>query len=93
MFENKQFLIKLNQSLSPQRRLLYRQIKKRSHIVVGTPGRTKDLLNRKKLFIDKVQRVILDEADEMLSTGFNEQVYKILHSIQGLCKILQEYVE
>ena len=60
-----------------------KSIKKRSHIVVGTPGRTKDLLNRKKLFIDKVQRVILDEADEMLSMGFKDDLDFILSKISG----------
>ena len=60
-----------------------KSIKKRSHIVVGTPGRTKDLLNRKKLFIDKVQRVVLDEADEMLSMGFKDDLDFILSKITG----------
>ena len=55
-----------------------KSIKKRSHIVVGTPGRTKDLLTRKKLFIDKVQRIVLDEADEMLSMGFKDDLDFIL---------------
>ena len=55
-----------------------KSIKKRSHIVVGTPGRTKDLLTRKKLFIDKVQRIVLDEADEMLNMGFKEDIDGIL---------------
>jgi len=58
-----------------------RAIKKRSQIVVGTPGRTKDLLKRKKLFIDRVERVILDEADEMLSMGFKDDLYFILSKI------------
>ena len=60
-----------------------KSIKKRSLVVVGTPGRTKDLLNRKKLFIDKVQRVILDEADEMLSMGFKYDLDFILSKISG----------
>jgi ATP-dependent RNA helicase DeaD len=58
-----------------------RAIKKRSQIVVGTPGRTKDLLKRKKLFIDRVERVILDEADEMLSMGFKDDLDFILSKI------------
>ena len=60
-----------------------KSIKKRSHIVVGTPGRTKDLLTRKKLFIDKVQRIVLDEADEMLSMGFKDDLDFILSKITG----------
>ncbi|MDA9594305.1 DEAD/DEAH box helicase [bacterium] len=58
-----------------------RAIKRRSQIVVGTPGRTKDLLKRKKLFIDRVERVILDEADEMLSMGFKDDLDFILSKI------------
>tara|TARA_B110000014_G_scaffold219473_1_gene175031 strand:- start:91 stop:1557 length:1467 start_codon:yes stop_codon:yes gene_type:complete len=55
-----------------------RALKKGAHIVVGTPGRTKDLIKRKKLFIQNVNRVILDEADEMLSMGFKEDLEAIL---------------
>ncbi len=53
-------------------------LKKGAHIVVGTPGRTKDLIKRKKLLINHVDRVILDEADEMLSMGFKEDLEAIL---------------
>lgn len=47
-------------------------------IVVGTPGRVQDLLDRKKLRIDKIKYFILDEADEMLNMGFLEDIEKIL---------------
>lgn len=47
-------------------------------IVVGTPGRTKDLMLRKKLNLSAVERVVLDEADEMLSMGFKEDLDEIL---------------
>lgn len=47
------------------------------HIVVGCPGRIFDMINRKKLSIKNLRVIILDEADEMLSRGFKEQVYKI----------------
>ena len=53
-------------------------LKKGAHIVIGTPGRTKDLIKRKKLSIINVERVILDEADEMLSMGFKEDLEAIL---------------
>jgi len=53
-------------------------LKKGAHIVVGTPGRTKDLIKRKRLFLDKVERVILDEADEMLNMGFKDELDAIL---------------
>ena len=47
------------------------------HIVVGTPGRVHDMIRRKYLKTNNIQTIILDEADEMLSSGFKEQVYKI----------------
>ena len=55
-----------------------KSLKKGAQIVIGTPGRTKDLIKRKKLDISHVARVILDEADEMLSMGFKEDLELIL---------------
>ena len=55
-----------------------RALNKGVQIVVGTPGRTKDLMKRKKLVLGAVERVILDEADEMLSMGFKEDLDDIL---------------
>ncbi|MBO3459667.1 DEAD/DEAH box helicase [Aetokthonos hydrillicola Thurmond2011] len=54
------------------------QLKRGVHIVVGTPGRVIDLLDRGSLKLDKVQWLVLDEADEMLSMGFIDDVEKIL---------------
>lgn len=53
-------------------------IRKETHIIVGTPGRTKDLIKRKVLNFKSVNRVILDEADEMLSMGFKDDLDFIL---------------
>lgn len=53
-------------------------LKRGAHVVVGTPGRTKDLLHRGKLHLDTLERVVLDEADEMLRMGFKEEVNAIL---------------
>ena len=47
------------------------------HIVVGCPGRVHDMLRRRKLQTDNLKIIVLDEADEMLSQGFKEQVYNI----------------
>ena len=47
-------------------------------VVVGTPGRLLDLIKREKLHLEEVQTVVLDEADEMLSMGFIEDVESIL---------------
>lgn len=49
----------------------------RPHIVIGCPGRVHDMLRRKKLKVDYLKLIVLDEADEMLSQGFKEQVYNI----------------
>jgi ATP-dependent RNA helicase DeaD len=54
-----------------------------THIVVATPGRLVDLLDRKVLDISQVETVVLDEADEMLSMGFKEELDQILRRIQG----------
>ena len=56
-----------------------KSLKKGVQIVVGTPGRTKDLLKRKNLKLEIVNKVILDEADEMLSMGFKEDLDFILN--------------
>lgn len=47
------------------------------HIVVGTPGRVYDMIQRRALRLDAVQLFVLDEADEMLSRGFKEQIYDV----------------
>jgi len=47
------------------------------HIIVGCPGRVYDMIRRKHINANKLKLVILDEADEMLSSGFKEQVYNI----------------
>ena len=48
------------------------------HLVVGTPGRVKDMLTRSALSPASIKSIVLDEADEMLSAGFKDQVYNIL---------------
>ncbi|MGL5880148.1 MAG: DEAD/DEAH box helicase, partial [Xenococcaceae cyanobacterium] len=55
-----------------------RGLQKGAQIVVGTPGRIIDLLDRKVLKFDRLAWVVLDEADEMLSMGFIDDVKKIL---------------
>lgn len=53
-------------------------LKNKGQIVVGTPGRTLDLINRKKLKVDEIRWLVLDEADEMLSMGFKDDLDAIL---------------
>merc|ERR1712134_213505 len=47
------------------------------HVVVGTPGRVYDMINRRALRLDNINQFFLDEADEMLSRGFKDQIYDI----------------
>lgn len=54
------------------------QLSKGAHIVVGTPGRLIDLMQRKRLKISEVRFLVLDEADEMLSMGFKDELDTIL---------------
>ncbi|NND31494.1 MAG: DEAD/DEAH box helicase [Saprospiraceae bacterium] len=53
-------------------------LKRGCHMVVGTPGRTLDLIKRNRLKLNHVRWVVLDEADEMLSMGFKEDMDQIL---------------
>ncbi|MFS0722918.1 DEAD/DEAH box helicase [Paenibacillus sp. 1P07SE] len=55
-----------------------RALKKRPQIIIGTPGRLLDHINRRTIKLDDVQTVILDEADEMLDMGFMEDIQSIL---------------
>ena len=57
-----------------------KELSRGSHIVVGTPGRTLDLIKRKRLKVDSIDVVVLDEADEMLSMGFKEDLNSILET-------------
>ncbi|UXI04286.1 DEAD/DEAH box helicase [Photobacterium sp. TY1-4] len=55
-----------------------RALKSGAHIVVGTPGRVKDLISRDRLHLDEVHTFVLDEADEMLKMGFVDDVTWIM---------------
>lgn len=58
-----------------------RALEKGAQIVVGTPGRIRDHIERKTLKLDNVTHVVLDEADEMLNMGFEEEVREILKTV------------
>ena len=62
---------------SPQETALYRGV----DIIVGTPGRVKDLMDRNKLKLVNLEYVVLDEADEMLNIGFADAVEEILSKV------------
>ena len=55
-----------------------RALNKGVQIVVGTPGRTVDLIKRKKLKLENIKWLVLDEADEMLNMGFKDDLDKVL---------------
>ncbi|WNS46161.1 DEAD/DEAH box helicase [Paenibacillus sp. MMS20-IR301] len=55
-----------------------RGLKKKPQIIIGTPGRLLDHINRKTIRLDDVQTIVLDEADEMLDMGFMEDIQTIL---------------
>ena len=61
--------------------LQMRHLERGVHIVVGTPGRLIDHLDRKTLDLSKVRVIVLDEADEMLKMGFIEEVERILSEL------------
>ncbi len=56
------------------------RLKRGVQIVVGTPGRTVDLIKRKRLNLKSIQWLVLDEADEMLNMGFKEELDQILEA-------------
>lgn len=57
-------------------------LKQKTHIVVGTPGRIYDLMQRGSLNVDQLRMVVIDEADEMFFIGLREQVEAILTCIK-----------
>ncbi len=58
-----------------------RMLKQGVHIVVATPGRLLDLMNRRTVRLDNVNCVVMDEADEMLNMGFSESINAILAEV------------
>merc|ERR1712227_357976 len=59
-----------------------------AQIVVGTPGRIFDMIERRYFRTDKVKMFILDEADEMLSSGFKEQIYNIFRLLPETTQVV-----
>merc|ERR1712217_826219 len=51
------------------------------HLVVGTPGRVYDMIGKRHLRVDDLVTFVLDEADEMLSRGFKDQIYDIFKTL------------
>jgi len=59
-------------------------LKKGAQVVVGTPGRLLDLISQGNLQLDEVKLLVLDEADEMLSMGFKQQLDEILSALRNV---------
>ncbi|KAG5422038.1 TIF1 [Candida metapsilosis] len=59
-----------------------------AQVVVGTPGRIFDMIERRYFRTDKVKMFILDEADEMLSSGFKEQIYNIFRLLPETTQVV-----
>ncbi|KAJ3153383.1 translation initiation factor eIF4A [Geranomyces michiganensis] len=58
------------------------------HVVVGTPGRVYDMINRGALKTDSMKMFVLDEADEMLSRGFTEQIYDVFQLLPPATQVV-----
>jgi len=52
------------------------------HIIIGSTGRILDMIKRRFIKMDNVKTLVLDEADEMLSRGFKDQIYNIFHCLK-----------
>ncbi len=59
-----------------------RQLGRKPHVIVGTPGRVQDMLDRRVLEFDRVRFVVLDEVDRMLDIGFRDDIRRILGRIE-----------
>ncbi|OQV17527.1 Eukaryotic initiation factor 4A-II [Hypsibius exemplaris] len=58
------------------------------HVVVGTPGRVFDMISRRALRVNSLKMFVLDEADEMLSRGFKEQIYDVFKNLPGNVQVV-----
>jgi translation initiation factor 4A len=58
------------------------------HIVVGTPGRVFDMINRRALSTRSIKMFVLDEADEMLSRGFKDQIYEVFRTLNENIQVI-----
>ncbi len=70
-------------SYQPQLRALHRG----ATVVVATPGRLMDLLDRQAMTLDNVEMLVLDEADEMLRMGFIDDVERVMAEVPDSCQV------
>ena len=62
-------------------------LSKDPQIIVGSPGRILDMINRRHLYTDNIRQVILDEADEILSYGFKDSIHDIIKTLSDKAQI------
>lgn len=65
-----------------------RQLEMGQHVVVGTPGRVFDMISRKVLRSNDIKQFVLDEADEMLSRGFKDQIYDVFRHLSEEIQVI-----
>merc|ERR1712001_594041 len=65
-----------------------RKLEAGQHIVVGTPGRVFDMISRKYLRTQNIKMFVLDEADEMLSRGFKDQIYDVFRHLDSKIQVI-----
>ncbi|KAJ3062946.1 translation initiation factor eIF4A [Podochytrium sp. JEL0797] len=65
-----------------------RKLQDGAQVVVGTPGRVFDMINRGLFKTDDIKMFILDEADEMLSRGFKDQIYEVFQTLPGTTQVV-----
>eukprot|EP00095_Tigriopus_kingsejongensis_P007577 snap_masked-scaffold506_size152672-processed-gene-0.7 protein:Tk07577 transcript:snap_masked-scaffold506_size152672-processed-gene-0.7-mRNA-1 annotation:"eukaryotic initiation factor 4a-ii" len=65
-----------------------RKLEAGQHIVVGTPGRVFDMISRKVLRPQDIKMFVLDEADEMLSRGFKDQIYDVFRHLNTTIQVV-----
>ena len=61
---------------------------RRPHVIIGTPGRLLDHVNRGTLHLNSIRRVVLDEADQMLHMGFLPDIEKLISGTNGKRQLL-----
>jgi translation initiation factor 4A len=57
------------------------------HVVVGTPGRVFDMINRRFLCTDTIKLLVLDAADEIIERGFKDQIYGVFRVMPTKCQV------
>ena len=63
------------------------ELKRDPQIIVATPGRLFDMINKRHIFTDNIKTLVLDEADEILSSGFMEVLYDIIKCMPKKCQM------